>query len=729
MKLRRLAAMVLSAAMVLPAAAAENADARLERVTKSVKTALGIGDEYSSFHGENSELPLGSRWTLRWETDDGSGVRVTATEEGKVIGYNRDAAAVRRDDRFGPSFPAMTREEAQTAARRFLDRVLAKGESAEFDGAQAVPASLGAQQYGFGGTIRLNGLPTPMSFRIWVWISDGMVSSFWRGDESDYAGQPPDAQSSITADKARALLRGVLDMELIYVRDNGGSEAVLRYVPKPADDFYVDAGGKLINLSQLRRELWKDSSAASKSGLAGGGERNAPQAAAEDAADSLSPAEQEGIARLEGILPKQTLDRAVRAWRELKLDGFELAGCHYSVDRQDITHSGADTPQQSGVTARLVYAKRAGDSVARRSVRVDARTGELLEMSGYAPHDSGTAALSAQAARESAEAFLGRLWKDQFAQCELYENAQPDSAGDTYSYTFAQKTNGFFFPENVLTVRICAVDGAVTGFSRSFDESVRFAPAGGEVGLEAAKTAWANSFPVELAYIAVPEKLDLLGGDVRGLLEAGYSCYDTLRPGYALGERDGYYLGVDAKTGRVVRREAEESEDISYGDLSGHWARDAFLELAQYNVGWWGGSAQPDAPLSQLSYIALLASADGYVYRPDSEDGKAADELYAYAVRRGILTRAERDDGRTITRGEMVKLLLDSLGYRDIANLPNIFTCGFTDAGSIPAPMLGYAALAQGLGIVKGDQAGNFDAARPSTRAEAAVTLWQYMKR
>ena len=74
-------------------------------------------------------------------------------------------------------------------------------------------------------------------------------------------------------------------------------------------------------------------------------------------------------------------------------------------------------------------------------------------------------------------------------------------------------------------------------------------------------------------------------------------------------------------------------------------------------------------------------------------------------------------------------MLLNSLGYGPVAQLPGIFRCDFADASAIPAPDLGYAAIAQGLGIVKGDDNGNFAPGRFATRCEAAYMLWRYMKR
>ena len=79
--------------------------------------------------------------------------------------------------------------------------------------------------------------------------------------------------------------------------------------------------------------------------------------------------------------------------------------------------------------------------------------------------------------------------------------------------------------------------------------------------------------------------------------------------------------------------------------------------------------------------------------------------------------------------GETVKLLLDSAGYGEVAALQGIFRCSYSDEGEIPAAYYGYAALAQGMGIVGGDTAGRFAADRTATRQEAAVMLYNYMNR
>ena len=110
------------------------------------------------------------------------------------------------------------------------------------------------------------------------------------------------------------------------------------------------------------------------------------------------------------------------------------------------------------------------------------------------------------------------------------------------------------------------------------------------------------------------------------------------------------------------------------------------------------------------------------------EEG-AADQLYSYAYDLGLIAPEQRADDTLLTRAEAVKILLDSAGYGEVAALEGIFRCAFADEQEIPAAYYGYAALAQGLGVVGGDGAGRFAAGRTATRQEAAVMLYNYMNR
>ena len=72
-----------------------------------------------------------------------------------------------------------------------------------------------------------------------------------------------------------------------------------------------------------------------------------------------------------------------------------------------------------------------------------------------------------------------------------------------------------------------------------------------------------------------------------------------------------------------------------------------------------------------------------------------------------------------------MRYLLNAAGYGPVARLEGIFTCSYSDRDAIPESDLGYAALAQGLGLISGAYAGTSAA----TRGQAAAMLCRLMER
>ena len=72
-----------------------------------------------------------------------------------------------------------------------------------------------------------------------------------------------------------------------------------------------------------------------------------------------------------------------------------------------------------------------------------------------------------------------------------------------------------------------------------------------------------------------------------------------------------------------------------------------------------------------------------------------------------------------------MKCLLDCAGYGPAARLQGIYTCTYSDAAAIPEADLGYAAIAQALGMVRGSYQGD----RTATRGELAAMLCRLLER
>ena len=375
----------------------------------------------------------------------------------------------------------------------------------------------------------------------------------------------------------------------------------------------------------------------------------------------------------------------------------------------------------------LRYIKRTGEELASRTFTVDARTGEVESLRSSLPWDKDqTPALTGAEAQAKAEAFLQTFCPDRTGTLALYDAPDPEEqVWAQYRFTFARQENGYFFPDHFYEVGISAEDGSVCALSFFYEEDVAFDSPEGIVSEQAALDAWMNTYTVTLGYLPVPEMLDEKDPETAPYLQLGLKAFYVLKLGYGL-EREGYYSGVDAKTGAPILRDVGSSGGLTYSDLAGHWAQSTVETLAAYDVGYEGGVFAPAQAMTQWDMIALLYSVESYPLDPAAATEEERDAAYAAAYRMGALTSAERSDSAPLTRSGAVKLLLNAEGLGHVAKMSNIFACNYTDAELIAAPEdWGYACLAQGIDMAGDTWAGD----RVISRAEAAVMLHRLLAR
>ena len=721
--MKKLLALLLSAALLcgtaLPALAdSETADARLTQVTQAVKSALDLDTTaYTDFHGDSAEDALAPVWYLTWAGDAGS-LSIEALEDGTVIYYSLSGYIETPEPLTGsalPSFPAVDNGAATAAAQSFLDKVLDKGvESAELELTRS--PDLNGGDYRFSADILLNGLPSPLSLSLTVRAEDLEVIRFSRDVLANSClGGIPSAVPAASEAEAAALLRATLDLRLEYVLSaDDPTRAVLRYLPEYGHDFYVDAAtGELIDLTELESGMFQNGMGA---GAAADTAEEAPAASPEKG--ELTEAEQAGIQKLEGVQSKEALDAGLRAVKEYGLTGYELVSASYTLLK-------GDGETEDRVTCALQYSRSAEDGVWRRTFTLDAKTGAVESLYSRGPrNEERKPALTAEEAQARADAFLETYYPDHAGHLALYES-MTDSVAEGYpfySFTFARQENGYFFPYHSYTVGIDSTDGSVSSLSFTYTEDVTFDDPTGIIDAEAALDAWLGTYDVTLGYLYLPEPLTSGDAAQDKLLQLGFRSFYRLKLGYTL-EREGSYLGIDAKTGEPVERQYEQAEGLNYTDLEGHWARETVETLAGYDVGYDADTFGPDQALTQWDLVSLLYSLGYWAVDPASEDPDLRNEVYAAAYRAGYLAKEARDDGALLTRADVIRMLLDRAGYGKVAALEGIFTCAYTDPDTIPEGGLGYAALAQGLGLVEGAYAGT----RTATRAEAAVLLCRLM--
>ena len=751
---RKILSLVLAALLLVgvaaPAFAAEDADQALMTVTAKVKATLGLDTElYTDFQGSSYEdVLLGKRWDLYWN-GDGISLSITADDNGKIYSYSAfrsvsDPAMAERGNGGRLSIPSLPQDKsvaAFEAAKTFLGKVLDAGvETIELS--NDYRPSLYQDTYHYYGTILLNGLDSPISCNISVRASDLTVLRFWRGDQnSGYLGGVPSAATSVSEAQARRTLRATLDMNIKYILQDDGKTARVQYVPLYGDSYYVDgATGKLVNLTELRSQLWRSAATGGSADKYAAFDAEAPMEEAQmNSAASLSQAEKEGAAILKEALSKEDLDAILKnAWPELGLNKYTLASANYSISQKKLEDGAERTPEDYDVTCRLTYGRQLDNATVSKYVSVDAKTGELLSLRSSRSYrdewpETFPVSVPFNVAQSTVEAFLTSFAGDNYAKLGLFSTTNAKSENTwQHTFTFQHAANGYFYDGNTYTVSVDAADGSITAISGYFDEDVELVTPGKLISKTAAIETYEAALTLKYGYLEVPVSISLAGSEIMPLLkEAGYSYVNSLKPGFVLTQPDNKHISaVDAETGEVISWDYTPSEEraLTYDDLDAHWVKTAAEELAVFSVGFPGGSFKPDDALTQRDMIALLLSVEGYWFDPATATKDEVDFLYNRGYSYGLVTPETRNEDKIITRGELVKTLLDSAGYEKIAALPGIFRCDFSDVDAIAPDQLGYAALAQGLGMVKGGSDGAYAAGRTSTRAEAISILYQYMK-
>ena len=682
-------------------------EAELTDLILQVKTTLEVDNDYADLSSDYYD-GITPQWSFTWSDDDRE-LTAQVRQDGTIV----STYYWERDDTntwfygFDPAFPPLTGDQARKQAQEWLDRLFVGEESARIDGVYTVLGQDGCYRY--QGTVEKNGLPSPVSFTM---VIDGSgLSSFDRSDSrGGYVGSVPPAEPAAAEDKGAAGLAGAVEMELYYVSDGEG-KAELRYVPVGPYTVVDAQSGETVDMEALYASF---GGSPMENGMYAKG---VPMAAAEAAMSDgavLTEAEQASIGQYGDVLDGSVLDRQLRQLTALGLDAFQLQRCSYSMgsDGETIT---ANMRYVSAMTAEQLYGYTlagfqeleavGGDLSVYKSISVNAKTGELLSVYTTYPlweRDEAVTMTDTNRTR-AAENFLGLAapeLAEQAAICTL------DGYNEGETVTFAQTHEGYFFPENSVTVNINPGSGTVDSFFIDWDEDVRFGPAEDVIEPAEAAAAYADALDVTLGYVAWPLDITLEENAVYAdLLAMGYTYVEELRLAWYYEGKDAV-SGVDAVTGQVLTAEPTGETTYAYDDLDGVAQAEEIEALAQAGVGFEGGRFQPEAELTCRDAVTLLLRAAGM------SPGPSDDTLRDAAVREGFVPAAEDFDADAVlSRMAFAKMLLRPSRYGDAAELLSL------------KPDQGYNVIALALGMDVSDPD------ETATRADAAGMLYAFMSR
>ena len=445
-------AMVTALGLMLPASAAEETtDEALARVTQAVKAALDLDtDAYDEFQGSWYEDGLTGAWDLYWSTELEEELSISALDDGTVISYDLGLPYTASNSGISRSFPQGDEAAAARAAGDFLDKVLREGESVKLEEPRGMDI-LGGDSYRYSGVILLNGLPSPLTYSITVDAADNRVRSFHRTTAGGHLpGRRPSAAAAVRRDRAAKLLTDTLELKLEYVREAGGTSAVLRYLPVDTDTFYVDAAtGALLNLTELEDQMggWG----------AGGSADNTAAAESEDS--GLSPAEQAGIAQMEGVRSSAFLDQSLRAEPVYGLTEYALSSAAYRLAEQE--------GKEDQVLCVLSYVRPGGGTAVPAPSQWMPAPARSRRCSPTHPEwrRGRHRPLTQAEAQVKAETFLSALCGGRWSALTLYDGR--DNTEDRrpyYTFTYVQQVAAFPSRRTAIPWPSTAETGPCTGW-------------------------------------------------------------------------------------------------------------------------------------------------------------------------------------------------------------------------------------------------------------------------
>jgi hypothetical protein len=693
---------------LLPVQGLAQDDAGLERAIRAVKAKIEVPDSFTEFNYHTYSEGDKVSWYLDWTSKDRleGNLSVRVDDKGDILSYSfykpYDYDSTRK-------FPKISRQEARDIAEAFINRMKPGLVSVLKPVEDSGPLPLGpVHSFDY---IRLeNGIPYPgNSVNVSVNSETGEVQSYyynWSGDASF-----PQPEGVISLEEAQQAYREKLGLKLTYeysYRDEE-SRVYAVYVPVYGSNYAIDAfTGESIRVSPYYGVYPL---------------RGAQMAVKErdmaDGAAPLTPEERKAVEEMASLVSREKAESIARGIKELEISkDYKVAASYLQKDMN----------VKDSYTWELSFESDAKDSDRPSNiwVRINAKDGGLVGYSRYIPIEGQREGrYTEEKARTAVEGFLKSVCAKRFKEMEYdptYEESYYPLEGDkkptSYSFRYMRKVNGVQFPANYIHVVFDAVNGKVTGFNLNWYD-LEFPSVEGVLEMDSIYDKMFDNVGLELLYTGV------YPADGRGMAVPGEE--PDIKLVYSV-KQDKPAI-FDAFSGEILDGSGKpfvERKVVEYSDIDGHYAENQVAALAEYGISLPGEAFRPNESIVQKDFLRLLVKAMGYYGAYD--DDEALDDMYNLLIREKVITREEKNPEAAVTREEAVKFVVRSLGFQEVADIKGIFVTGFKDQGSISPELVGYVAIAKGLGIV-GGSGGNFNPKAGLSRAEAAVMLYNYLTR
>ena len=684
----------------VPMMAAEDSRGKqLEDAIIRAKTVFDIPED-AEFSNSLSDDKAGvATWYLYWwlnaDSDAvGGDISVAIDNSGFISSYSKHMYSRSYSDYV--RIPSVSPDRAKEIAAEFVERVapLTNGQLkwAEANAERGDRYYMYADREVNGIPVRFNGVSVSLNG------DTGEVESYYATWDNNI--EFPDPSGVISVEAAQESFKNNTPLDLEYRVNERGEVRIQYNESREFSDYYINA-----LTGEAERPEYMYARYTDGMGLSGAYAAESSKAMADEV--QISPQEFKEIEQMENTISVAEAEQKLRTIKQLDFDDrYVLESSNLNQmkyrDLDKTTYMLTlyfSMVDGEGLTAEQINMKiAAGDSDGSAYAEFNALTGALTGFSRYIYSSRDSAVPTDRADyRLTADEFVKAVSGDKASKLKhMHFDSQ---AGNFY---YARVEDGVYFDNDSLSVTLDPQTKKVTNFYMSWNELVDVPAVGEIIDSEAAHDILFDKVGLRLEYVKNNDVVVLaykLNGEVPHSISAA----------------DGELLDYDGapykKTAKTV-----------YNDIEGHFSEMAVRELQSVGVFLSGDSFEPDAIAKQSEYVTLLAKTGRYYFREGN-----TDEVYRYLVQDGVLAKEEVNPDSPVTREDAVKYLIRHLGHKKFAEIPGIFICDFEDAEDIAPELMGYAAIAKGLGIINGSD-GKFMPKYALTKGEMAVVIYNCLR-
>lgn len=650
---------------------------------KKVKSKIAIPDTLTKFYGNKSVNKRGVTYDFSWTDDEhNNAVRVSINGKGDITNYYRENDTYYISSEYGGRYllADINDDEIKSIARKWLEDIGASYiNEIDFENA-SVHTSIYDTSVNFSAERVSGGIPVD-SDSVYISINkrNKEVTHFycdWNYEEL------PSTDGIISKEDAQAKYRQENAVELNYVLSRSDrKKAVIRY---DVNDVVINAktGEKTSDIYHYRgygQNLMAD----------------AAGAAMKEAAEiNLTPEEIKKTGELQNVISAEEAEAKILSLENVDISDLKVNSYNYHYDRDNEEYT-------------LYISARNKDNY-YSDFNIDALSGELKNFylagmdrylsSRFVPEYQKNI-LPEDEAVSIAEEFI-KKYNSKSAEYKFSDYK------DNY-VTFVRMVNDVPFYEDTITVTIDGESKSIFQYNTNYTKGVSFEGKDGIISLEEAYESFFKNQDIGLYYTM------------------NYSDEEPeIQLVYKSDSRTGVY--IDARSG-AVKEMYPETEKVYPTDMSGHYAENAVKSLIDNGVVVLDGDRfEPEIKVSQKDAMAMLGTLVGwYEPRMTALSDEEIDNIYKNLIRRGIISAEEKNPSEIVTREKAVRYIMNAIGYTNIKHIDeNVFVSGFNDVGAISSGYMKYVAAAKGLGIVRGDENGNFNPQGEVTKGQFAIMMY-----